>query len=127
MKLCKNKLHEMTPENRYRVAGQKRPAACKACKLAANKRYYDKYRLEKQVYNKAWHLRTTYGLSLEQLTEMIQKQDGKCVICGGILAIPYIDHCHATNKIREVLCGPCNNGLGLFKDSPELLEAAIKY
>lgn len=39
----------------------------------------------------------------------------------------HADHCHATGTPRGVLCGDCNMALGLFKDSPERLRAAIDY
>jgi hypothetical protein len=38
-----------------------------------------------------------------------------------------IDHCHATNKIREIICTSCNKGLGYFKDNIESLQNAINY
>jgi hypothetical protein len=49
-----------------------------------------------------------------------------CTICGdeGDLVV---DHDHQENKIRGILCNRCNKGLGLFRDSPELLEFARIY
>lgn len=39
----------------------------------------------------------------------------------------HLDHNHKTGKIRGVLCGHCNSGLGMFRDNPELLQAAVEY
>jgi hypothetical protein len=37
------------------------------------------------------------------------------------------DHCHATLKLRAVLCSRCNTGLGAFLDDPAMLRAAATY
>lgn len=81
-------------------------------------------------------LRTAYGLSQEDFENLLAKQDGKCSICGTSLRNPFkdfsgakqaVDHCHENGKVRAILCGTCNSGLGHFKDNPEILEKAIKY
>lgn len=38
-----------------------------------------------------------------------------------------IDHDHMTGKVRALLCGDCNAGLGLFRDNVELLNLAKEY
>ena len=72
-----------------------------------------------------------YGVTPEMLQEMIEDQDGKCAICKtdkpGGKGDWHIDHNHQTNKVRGLLCQKCNQGLGLFNDSPRLLESALDY
>ena len=61
-----------------------------------------------------------------------EKQKGLCAICKireaeapkGRL---HLDHDVETQAIRGLLCGNCNNGIGLFKHDPDLLAAAIRY
>jgi len=53
---------------------------------------------------------------------------GRCRICQIELAGGYhVEHDHETGKVRGLTCGKCNVGLGMFKDDPELLEAAAAY
>jgi hypothetical protein len=80
---------------------------------------------------RASHLRRTYGISLEEYEAMAESQGFVCAICHkpnhskkGQL---HVDHSHSTGAIRGLLCFGCNNGLGAFKDNPELLLAAINY
>lgn len=64
------------------------------------------------------------------------EQEGKCAICCRSkpsdrmkdLDRPFaLDHDHATGKLRGLLCGRCNKGLGYFGDSVELLQRATEY
>ena len=53
-----------------------------------------------------------------------------CFICGVELQLSkdvHLDHDHATDQVRGLLCRNCNLGLGSFKDSPELLRRAAFY
>lgn len=50
----------------------------------------------------------------------------ECVICGSTDPL-VVDHDHKTGKIRGMLCGHCNRGLGHFRDDPTLLEFAAQY
>jgi len=38
-----------------------------------------------------------------------------------------VDHCHNTNKVRELLCSACNILLGKAKDNISILQSAINY
>jgi hypothetical protein len=59
------------------------------------------------------------------------KQGGSCAICSSELLwdakSTHVDHDHKTGKIRGLLCGLCNQGLGSFRDDLGLLKLAIKY
>lgn len=35
--------------------------------------------------------------------------------------------CHKTNKVRGVLCKTCNMGIGLLKDSLQILKNSVNY
>ena len=68
-------------------------------------------------------------LTEDQYGIMLKRQNGVCAICKGRskgerLAV---DHVHGTEKVRGLLCGPCNRALGLFKDDPVRLAVAIEY
>ena len=83
--------------------------------------------------------RRTYGVTQEQIERMIAEQGGVCAVCpepiigesvtaaGRILPRAYVDHNHVDGSIRGMLCMRCNSGLGLFRETPELLEAAASY
>jgi hypothetical protein len=55
-----------------------------------------------------------------------RKFNGYCDICGD-RCVTHQDHCHATTKLRGILCVRCNIGLGYFRDRTKLLRKAIKY
>lgn len=76
-------------------------------------------------------IRNQYGITLDQYNAMLDEQDHKCAICGNEDEVEgrklAIDHCHTTGKVRGLLCGKCNRGLGLFYDNQDLLNNAIQY
>lgn len=73
----------------------------------------------------------TYGMTKEEFNRLLIAQDGRCEICRNVLTTEkrglHVDHCHATGKVRGLLCDRCNVGLGNFRDRPELLRAAADY
>lgn len=76
------------------------------------------------------NLRILYGITLTEKERMLASQDGRCTICARELPTTrkaHVDHCHATNRIRGLLCAACNKGLGMFADDPVRLEAAAAY
>lgn len=67
-----------------------------------------------------------YGIGLLERQEMERQQSGCCAICTKPETL-HLDHSHEDGKVRGLLCGPCNRGIGLFGDSPEVLRAAAQY
>lgn len=71
-----------------------------------------------------------YGLTLDELQEMLERQEGCCAICGVTFddeRVPNVDHCHDTGEVRGLLCHHCNTGIGLLGDDPDRLEEAVQY
>ena len=76
------------------------------------------------------HLKRAYGMTLQQFNELFQRQGNRCAICysdshGG--RGWHVDHCHASEKIRGILCHPCNVAIGFTKDDVGRLKACISY
>lgn len=93
------------------------------------KKYYQKIKEHQKDYNKQRHYKQLYNLTLEEVDQILIKQNHRCSICGKSLIETKrgIDHDHKTNKVRSILCDWCNKGLGFFFDSPELLRKAATY
>jgi hypothetical protein len=79
---------------------------------------------------------TTVGITIEKFLEMDAAQSSLCAICGmaetakhksGRVKRLSVDHCHATGKIRSLLCKRCNMGIGLFNDDVGLFSLVIEY
>lgn len=77
-------------------------------------------------------LRKQYGIGVDEYEQMLTDQGGGCAICGVKFGDPTgrklaVDHCHKTGKVRGLLCGSCNQGLGKFGDDPDRLDRAGLY
>lgn len=61
--------------------------------------------------------------------DLLRLQDYRCGICDGDISAgnDFADHDHATGMLRGMLCRNCNTGIGLLRDSPEVLRKAIDY
>ena len=74
-----------------------------------------------------------YGIGVEEYNGMLSAQNGGCAICGSTDSGDakkerlHVDHCHSTGIVRGLLCTSCNQGLGKFRDSLELLTKASEY
>jgi len=71
-----------------------------------------------------------YGLPPDEWDALRREQDGRCAICRDPLEMfkrTHVDHCHATGRVRGLLCHHCNRGLGCARDSPALLRLMAAY
>jgi hypothetical protein len=66
--------------------------------------------------SRKWNLATRYGMTPTCYKEMLERQGGKCALCDGEMDRPVIDHCHATGKVRGILCHHCNIKLPVLED-----------
>lgn len=69
-----------------------------------------------------------FNITKEEYKVLVESQNGLCAIC----TKPWcrrlcIDHNHQTGKVRGLLCGPCNAGIGMLQDSPIIMSNAIAY
>ena len=76
-------------------------------------------------------LKKKYNKTPEDWVAQWASQNGCCAICKETLRTGKggagWDHNKKTNHIRKILCAGCNTGIGLFKEDPKRLIAAIAY
>ena len=93
----------------------------------------DGYRARKRLTGNKWYrreerLKQVYGLSLQDYEAMVTQQGGVCRICKTKPVRPlFVDHCHASGRVRGLLCHPCNAALGFMRDDPVIAAAATDY
>lgn len=71
-----------------------------------------------------------HGITPVSYLAMIYFQGECCAICKTANwgeKGPQVDHCHATGKVRGVLCKACNTSLGLMRDNAASLRRAADY
>ncbi len=111
---------------------------CKTCDLRYKKETNFRIRLVSEQWRKRnpekWRASVSkrvmlyrYGLTETDHEALLKEHANRCGICGVEMQKLNIDHCHKTNRVRGLLCGPCNRGLGCFNDSTEKLSKAIRY
>ena len=124
---------ETKPLDEYKLTGPNggRMRTCLDC--------WKHHRKLKIQQNSSWtdtHLRRRYGISEKIYRELHEKQGHVCAICGEknthsctkkVDYDLYVDHCHATGRVRGLLCNHCNRAIVLFHDNIANLERAILY
>lgn len=78
-----------------------------------------------------------YRTTVEEYLDLLEKQNGACAICGeqermilkktGRPRRLSVDHDHVSGQVRGLLCGPCNQALGQFRDDSQICLKAADY
>jgi len=112
-----------------------RQSACKEC----HREYLRNWQRANPDRVRASHLKRTYGMTADEYAAKLREQGGVCAVCGktpeengGHLAVDHNHSCCPGERscgkcVRGLLCGTCNRGIGNFRDSTELLLAAVAY
>jgi hypothetical protein len=132
MKTCKKGLHtyegafceecQRKAQTSWRASHRDR---CNAASIKSRKKHPQKFL--KTNRECSWR---RAGIQLDFLTflDLLASQRFRCLICNAFLSVSAsVDHDHRTGQVRGLLCFSCNNGLGSFKDSVELLQRSLEY
>jgi len=86
------------------------------------------YRAKRKSNERAYRLKREYGLSVQDFSELLERQNHACGICErSFHGMPHVDHCHITGWVRGLLCRSCNTGIGNLKDNPAFAYKAGAY
>ncbi len=122
----------------FRVSSSKQRFCSSICRGRAyykanaetEKKRIEAYKLKNPLIAKGIKLKRYYNMTVETYYKMLADQNGVCKICNKTCSTGRelcVDHCHKTGKIRGLLCGKCNTGLGSFNDDKDKMLVAIKY
>lgn len=89
-----------------------------------------KFRRNNPEKTRKTHLKYKYGITQNDYNVKLEFQNNKCAICGRDMTeygkVFCVDHNHTTNKVRGLLCDPCNYGLGFYEKHKEKYTAYLK-
>lgn len=136
--ICLGRHHEeeMFHRNRRSLTGE-----CRPCRSERGRHWFQANRERAQAHANAWKRgnperrrdadrKAKYGMAYGEYGRRLSAQGGGCAICGEAPPVGgslHVDHCHATKRIRGLLCDRCNRGLGYFRDDPVRMRRAATY
>ena len=111
---------------------------CKLCRSANARVWFSKntgrLRKSREItprQSRDYILKHRYGLNSQKYDDLLVSQNHLCAICGrdsrDMTYYLHVDHDHTTNRVRGLLCAPCNVYLGYIKDDVTKLNKAIIY
>jgi hypothetical protein len=115
---------------------------CRKCHNRQGREYYRASAIRRENMRRTYILRK-YGMSADDLEELLRRQDQRCAICGRpwtecvsakrsrhearFLQYLCVDHDHVTGTVRGLLCNGCNTAIGMFEEDPLRFRAAAAY
>lgn len=122
------------PRNRSRPDGFGQ--WCKACKARHNAetgysgRAYQRLKRDEperlREYQRRARTQYRYGITWDDYEAMLERQGGRCALCGKKHERLYIDHCHTTKRVRGLLCPRCNGNLGWYQKRVAVIAAYLQ-
>lgn len=142
-----SKCKQEKPRDRFHTTARGRPNSwCKDCNNQKNREIRkgnQKYLAAQRAQKKKFYVDNRekmkekdrmarfrkYGITKEIYEDMLKEQGNCCAICTDSFgdSTPHIDHCHASGRVRQLLCNRCNSGIGMLRDDVDILRSAIDY
>ena len=106
-----------------------RNSTCDAC-------YQKSYRQKNPEKYRSTKLKHLYGITQKDFVVKLAEQDNCCAVCkvtenrlgNGKVQNFVVDHCHATGKVRGLLCHDCNKNVGVVENWQTQIAAYLsKY
>lgn len=134
MSHCKECRQKYYKESRLKDIDKTRELDRERYKINAEYRreYARNYRKNNPEKTRETHLKGTYGITSVDFNNMLKSQNNKCGVCDRDMKdygkFFCVDHNHTTNKIRGLVCDPCNYGMGFYEKHKDKYEKyLLKY
>lgn len=127
---------EQKPTTDFSRSGKYLRSYCKPCSNERSRRYGQENRDRRNERLREWRRRNPdlakakderarlgrkYGLTPAAVDAMAAAQGGRCLLCERSDRTLVVDHCHATGRVRGLLCRSCNTLLGQVEAAPQIL------
>jgi hypothetical protein len=124
-----NKCHVYKPLSDYHKRPERPIGVRSMCKICLNAKRQIKYEIYKSngMLNEYIWRRTGINITYSEYLLKYEMAGGCCEICHKHFDKLCVDHNHQTEQVRGLLCVPCNLAIEHLKESPEIMNNAIKY